>query len=506
MFRYKCSNRYIKIVFFILICAFAYAVQQNNVEQPHLAGSWYPAQTIELNNLLQSMEASAQNTFAMQADGTKIRALIVPHAGYRYSGAIASAAYQLLKNSAVDRVFILAPSHFVAFDGIALPSFTRYRMPNGIISVDTSIVDKLKLNSLFQENPSAFNPEHAVEIQLPFVHYFLPKAEIVPLIVGSLSQENIEVVAASLMPYITPTTLVIISSDFTHYGATFNYTPFADNIVLNVRQLDSNILDAIQHNNRVLYAQLLQETGATVCGRMPIDILLKMIEQDAFGPTITRLVAYGTSQDASNGSDQLVSYASLVVTNEIDNDAFNMQEKNSLLRYARDILTQSFAPTLDPELLKPVMTPLLQQSKGVFVTLYKKDGAKKSLRGCIGRTSTTKPLYQLVAEMTLASAFQDSRFTPVTHDELGSIEIEISVLTPPRPIDSYKDIVLNKHGIILTVGNSSALFLPRVPQEFGLTFEQTLTELSKKAGLAEDAWLSPDAKFQVFESLDFGEE
>ncbi len=471
----------------------------------HLAGSWYPAQRTDLKKLLQSFENTTKDTFDMRTDSSKIRALIVPHAGYYYSGRIAAAAYRLLKDSVIDRVIILAPSHYKAFNGVALPEFTQYKIPAGIMRLDSQALNKLAVTRLFTVDNGAFYPEHAIEIQLPLINYFLPKAKIVPLVVGDLSAADCVSVATSLKALITPNTLVIISSDLTHHGAAFGYAPFTDAITARVAQLDSQILYAIQHQDLKKFKNIIHDTGATVCGHMPLEVLLKMEELNAFGSCATRLVAYGNSAETSAGVERLVSYAGLIVTQETNNQEYSMQEKNSLLRYARNTIAETFKKTINPELLKPVMTPMLEKPSGVFVTLYSKNGNGKQLRGCIGTVLAREPLYQAVSAMAYQAAFNDSRFAPLQPEELRNISISISILTQPHSVASYHDIILNKHGIILTVGNSSALFLPKVPQEFGFTLQQTLAELSKKAGLSADAWKSPDAKFQVFESIDFSE-
>jgi MEMO1 family protein len=482
---------------------------QKNVMRAHVAGSWYPAESTELTDLLQTLDTQAATTFGMTADGTKIRALIVPHAGFAYSGTIAAAAFRLIKKSTIDRVIILGPSHFMPFHGVALPTFAEYTIPTGTLSVDTAAVKMLKKNTLFKENNAAFNPEHSIEAELPFIHFYLPQAAIVPLVVGDLHNAEMEKVAATLQSIITPTTLVVISSDFIHYGPRFDYTPFTDHALLRAEQLDSHMLIEIQRNNLSGLRKIIADTGATVCGRIPIQILLRLIELNPFGPTMTRLVAYGTSMDTMHGEEKdeenFVTYASLIVTQETTNTALNMQEKNSLVRQARNILTQTFEKKIDPELLQPIMTPELETPKGAFVTLYALKSGGKELRGCIGTVYPTKPLYQAVADSVLASAFNDPRFRPLTYEELANLFLEVSVLTLPHPINSYKDIVLNKNGIILTQGLASALFLPKVPEEFGFTLVQTLQELSAKAGLPKNAWRSPKTTFQVFESVDFGE-
>jgi MEMO1 family protein len=522
----------------ILMASLSLSGAHNNILEAQMAGTWYPAQSTELTNLLHSLMTKAENNFAMEADASKIRALIVPHAGYLYSGVIAAAAYRLLKGSSFDRIIIIGPSHRQSFYGVAMPDYTHYALPSGMLPIDTAALAALQtLSPLYQYFDAAFMQEHSVEAELPFVQYCCPNTQIVPLVVGSLSVEDIEIVAASLQALVTPKTLVIISSDFIHHGARFDYAPFKDSLLLRLRQLDSVLLQDIQQTDFHGFYEAVKQTGATVCGRIPIEILLALIKQNAFGATRTRLVAYGTSADVSpHDTETVVTYASLVVTQETDNSALNMQEQHSLLRYARDTLENSFTLAYDPALLKPIMTSQLLQSGGIFVTLYTKNGAQashkassfaeasaytkvsadktadtspgrleKNLRGCIGRVISAQPMYQTVAEMVRAAAFHDPRFTPVTQKELSSIIIEISLLTPPRHIDSYHDIVLNKHGIILSLNGASALFLPKVAQEFGFTLEQTLNELSKKAGLPENAWQSPNATFQVFEATDFSQ-
>jgi len=482
------------------------AISSPNIFQSHLTNDWYPRAPKKLKKVLKQLTANAENNFLMDViDDAKIFALIVPHAGYEYSGTIAAAAYRLANPELVDTIIVLAPSHFRSFKGIALPHFNRYHIPTGDLIVNEDIVHKLERNKHFSEYSDAFKPEHALEIQLPFIHYFFPTAQIVPLIVGNVSDQEIPDVARTLKKCITPGTLVIISTDLTHYGTQFQYTPFKNNVPLRIHQLDSRVLDAVQQSSLAAFKDIMKETHDTVCGKLPLEIMLSMIEQNTFSKTITRLVAYGTSSEVTHDTTTSVSYGSLIVTQETDG-SINQLEKTILLLYARNILENAFTGQVPEDLLKPMMTPVLQHNQAVFVTLYKKNkNESKELRGCIGTTKADKPLYVNVAEMTRAAAFHDTRFSPVTKDELSDISIEISMLEKPYAVSSYKNIILGTHGIILTVGAQAALFLPQVATEFEFTLEQTLSELSKKAGLQRDAWKLPEARFQVFTATDFSE-
>ena len=487
----------------LIICT---QIQSKELFEAHRAGLWYPAEPKALTELLNQLSDTAQNAFAMKTDGTQIRALIAPHAGYVYSGIVAAAVYNLVAQKNIDRIIILGPSHFTPLHGIAIPSFTHYHTPLGTLVVDINALKTLKNDALTSLDNTYFTPEHSIEMQLPFIQNDIAGARIIPIIVGSLSKNDVTHIAQLLKPLITRKTLVVISSDFTHYGSNFQYIPFNKNILLNINQLDSAVLDPIQHHRCNAFETVINQTHDTVCGFNPIRILLELINQEAFGAVTTRLVAHGTSYEVTHDAANVVSYAGLIVTNEMDNDVLNKQEQNSLLTYARETLEQAFKPTVNPDLLKPIMTLLLEKPQGAFPTLWTmyKNG-KKDLRGCIGQIYPDKPLYQIVAEKVLDSAFHDSRFIPLQQAELPQIEIQISVLKKPKSISSYKDIVLHKHGIILTNGDHSALFLPTVPAEFGFDLTKTLQELSLKAGLDKNAWKLPSTTFQVFEAQDFEE-
>jgi AmmeMemoRadiSam system protein A len=149
-----------------------------------------------------------------------------------------------------------------------------------------------------------------------------------------------------------------------------------------------------------------------------------------------------------------------------------------------------------------------ERRQGVFVTLNRADPdevrTKGRLRGCIGQPEPTYPLYYGTVQAALDAALHDPRFEPVTAAELARIEIEVTVLSPRKPVDSWRDIKLGTHGIVLQKGDRAALFLPQVAPEQGWTIEQTLEALSEKAGLPPDAW-KEGARFSVFTGQAFEE-
>ena len=180
------------------------------------------------------------------------------------------------------------------------------------------------------------------------------------------------------------------------------------------------------------------------------------------------------------------------------------------MRLARAALTTHFLERddLGRELAAWPSGPGRERRQGVFVTLNRTDPAeiraKGRLRGCIGQPEPTFPLYYGTVQAALDAALRDPRFEPVSAAELGRIEIEVTVLSPRRPVASWRDIKLGTHGIVLQKGAKAALFLPQVAPEQGWTLEQTLTALSEKAGLPPDGW-KDGASFSVFTGQVFEE-
>jgi AmmeMemoRadiSam system protein B/AmmeMemoRadiSam system protein A len=474
----------------------------------HLSSGWYPQDPAMLSKLLSELDAKATQLYSAQIDPNQIRVLIAPHAGYAYSGVVAAATYKTVAHAPITRVIILAPSHYKAFTGVKLPTFDRYTIPGGQGSIDTAVVKKLVKQKLFTYDDAVFAQEHALEIQLPMLHKYLKTVSIVPLIVGDLTTEQLFMVAHALAPYMNQQTLLVISTDFTHYGTQFGYTPFVDHLDQRIKHLDATVMDAIAQQRLAPFQAIIQKTEATVCGRVPLEILLALCQQHVFGEIEDRLIAYDTSSNAQTTGSS-VSYVGLVfttqkrATQEFEHQ-FTSMELQALLDLSKRTLVSLYEP-LQAQFLLPILaTTAGAEKRGVFVTLYKKNAltSEKQLRGCIGIIEPRMPLTAGIMAMTRSTALEDTRFQPVTADELPFITTEISILSEPYKIASYREIKLGTHGIILKLANHQALFLPKVPLEFGWDLVTTLNQLSQKAGLPENAWKDQKTEFYVFTSLD----
>lgn len=286
------------------ILASGFGGEGSEIRSSSLAGSWYPADPDELRAQLKN--------YLVQAHVPKIEdnvlALISPHAGYRFSGQAAAYGFKAIMGRDYDRVIIIAPSHYERFRGIGVSSYGYYQTPLGRVTVDENVGKNLSRHRLFTFKPEAEAQEHAVEIELPFLQLVQKNFKIVPLIVGELENDDLSAINGLLRPYITEKTLIVVSSDFTHFGARFGYLPFRDNIKDNLEKLDRGAVDCILRKDNDGYFKYLRETGITICGYFPIGILLRLLPSDAKGV----LLHYYTSGDLLNDYSSTVSYVSLL--------------------------------------------------------------------------------------------------------------------------------------------------------------------------------------------------
>lgn len=468
-----------------------------------LAGQWYPSDPDALRGAVQRYMAGE----GARAEG-RLAALVVPHAGYVYSGAVAGSAWRLVPRGAFDRVVLLGPSHYGRFAGFSLPETDAFATPLGAVRLDATVCDALRAHPLHARADRAHDPEHCIEIQLPFLQAVLPEARIVPILIGAVGGESATGIAAALAAQVTPRTLVVISTDFTHYGPNFDYVPFRADVAANLRKLDMGAVEKILARDGPGFDAYCAETQATICGRGPISILLRMLAAESRGV----LVKYDTSGRMTGDYSTSVSYVSLAFTlpaTSASAGGLTDAEKRFLLRLARQSIEQRLTGGRAPEPDLSAFGPqsALRRKGGAFVTL-KKGG---QLRGCIGRIAQpgqadVPPLYETVRRMSVESATADPRFPPVTAQELKGIEIEISALTPAEPVSGPEGFQVGRHGIIIRKGFSGAVFLPQVATEQGWTRDETLAHLCRKAGLPADEWKRPGMTFHVFTAEVFGED
>ncbi|OFZ82805.1 MAG: hypothetical protein A2583_04085 [Bdellovibrionales bacterium RIFOXYD1_FULL_53_11] len=476
------------------------------VRKPVHAGAFYPADREELSGMLDKM-------LSISGQGRRCRgprAIIVPHAGYAYSGGTAAVAYKELAGSGVRRVILLAPSHYVHLHGAVLIN-ASYKTPLGLYPLDTAAAGKLKGAGIRIEAASSpFSREHSDEVQIPFLQKVLPDALLVPLVVGDADEGALAGLARAISGIMDQNTVVVVSSDFTHYGPRFGYAPAMGGAVRDgIRALDDGAIHNIIRGDQAGFDRFIDDTGATVCGAGPIRLLLAIFEKTGFRNE-GRLLKYSTSGEQTGDWQNSVSYAAILFESEGAGDDqaetvyVDAAGKKTLLALARHVLERFVKDKVsrfgDKELAAFDVGDQLRQKLGVFVTL-KKHG---ELRGCIGHVLGERPVFQGVIENTINAAAHDPRFDRVTPAELDDIDMEISIMSPLAKI-SADQVKVGRDGLVLRLGGNSGLLLPQVPVEWKWDRKTYLEHLSMKAGLPRDAYKNPRAELLGFTAQVLGE-
>ena len=460
--------------------------------QPNAAGSFYPGDAAQLSEMLDGYLNNANP----EPVGGEIFALISPHAGYGYSGQTASLGYKLIKGRVYNTVVVIGPSHSYGFSGVSIYPEGMFRTPLGDLEVDKDFAQKLVLNKnnfiIFE--PRAFEREHSVEVQLPFLQKVLPKFKIVPMVMGDCTLSECQELAGLLKSAIgeRKDVLVIASSDMAHLYD-FEEVEAMDKLTLaSLEKMDS---DGLYYGFR--------EQRLQMCGMLPVVTMIILAKQ--LGHDKLKVLGYTNSAIVTGNKKKgtwTVGYTSCVIDQDKKGEAamLNKDQKKRLLRIARDSI-QAYLKT-GKKLEVSETDPALLKENGAFVTLHEYG----ELKGCIGSLIGSQPLYLTIRDMAVESATGDPRFTPVALAELKNIEIEISVLSPLERISSIDEIKMGTHGVLVKKGFNSGVFLPQVATETGWTKEEFLSNLcAHKAGLPASAWQDKDTEIYKFSADVFSE-
>lgn len=464
------------------------------VRQAAVAGQFYSADPVRLKADVAA--AFRANAAVRPVDG--VQAVIVPHAGYVFSSRVAAAAYAAVSPAArYERIFLLGPSHCVYLDKASVATLYRqYVTPLGRVEVDTAACDAIAASSpVFTCDERAHSSEHCLEVQLPLLQCRLKTMPpIVPIVIATSDVQQLQRIAQALKPYFNEKNLFVISSDFSHYpsyGDALVVDKATGQAVMSGRCDD--FVKALDRNR----ARGIDSLATSACGEAAIATLLLMSQDDQ--SVKIKHAAYCNSGDSPYGSrDRVVGYHSFVFYRQPSpavGFTLTDADKQELKKIARASIEAAFgAPAYVPHPLSPA----LQCKCGAFVTLNK--GGK--LRGCIGHFGQDVPLYKIVEHMARAAAFEDPRFEKLRRDELDSIEIEISVLTPMKRIHDISEFKLHRDGIYIKKGSRAGTFLPQVADEVNWTKEEFLGHCSRdKAGLGWDEWRT--AQLYTYQAIVF---
>ncbi|OPY93451.1 MAG: hypothetical protein A4E73_00105 [Syntrophaceae bacterium PtaU1.Bin231] len=485
----------------------ANSVSEADVRDPVVAGKFYSGDAAKLK--------VAVEKFLQDAVPPRVKnpvAIIVPHAGYIFSGQICADAFKQAAGGTYDIVVILGTNHTSASNRkVSLYPGSGFRTPLGVAPVDRETVA-----ALIKADPedcvrdkTLHESEHSVEVMIPFVQVVFPKAKIVPAVVGSPDPDICARFGRTLAKVLAgKRALIVASSDLSHYPDAEG----ADTVDRETLAAAASLDPARFHETvRSAPVKTITNLQTRACGEAPI--LAAMTTARSLGAVRGVVISYAHSGGVSIGDrSRVVGYGAVAFTAEPEGNQtaaastpaptaavpLTASDKRALLAFSRETLSRLFLTDTVP--LARAERASLQQTRGVFVTL-KKHG---ELRGCIGRIAGDGPLERLVGMMTVQSAFNDSRFQPLSPSEFNEIDIEISVLTPLKDVASAADIVVGRDGVLLNKGGRSAVFLPQVATEQGWKREEMLDHLCMKAGLPAGSW-KDGARLQVFQADVFGE-
>ena len=477
---------------------------QTSVVRPATqANRFYTGDARKLNEEVDSFLALHRN----DAKYSNVAALIVPHAGYYFSGNVAASAYMAIDaKKQYKRIFLLGPSHHEWLDRASVNTEADYyATPLGNVRVDhETAVALTTTDSVFSYRPEAHDREHCLEVQLPFLQrMFKEVPPIVPIVISTNDYDKLKRMAEILKPYFTDErsaegrsqgeNLFVISSDFSHYPS---YEDACEVDAKTGKAIETGDVEEFIATINANARSGKRNLHTSACGEFAIITLMLMLD-DQYE---VKHLMYQNSGDIDNHDhSRVVGYHSFAILRK-DNMSFTLSDsdKKALKEIAFNSIRDSLSgkPIAQPTLNFQLST--LNSKCGAFVSLHKHG----HLRGCIGHFGEDYPLHEIVAEMARAAAFEDPRFMPVTRDELDDLDIEISVLTPMRRIQSLDEFELHRHGIYIKKGYRSGTFLPQVADEVNWTKEEFVGHCSQdKAGLGWDGWR--DAELYVYEAIIF---
>jgi len=466
------------------------------IKTPNVSGKFYSANPDTLSKDIDAFLKSA----SVEPSQQKISMLIVPHAGYVYSGGVAAHGYKAASLGEYKTIVVIGPSHFYNMDGVSIWKEGFFETPLGRLEVDRDFAEKLlSANERFYFEPKAFDREHSVEVQLPFLQKTFKDFKIVPILTSARRSEDAQALAAALNEAVgtRDDVLVVISTDMSHYFDSQT-----------AKTMDADTLASI---SRFEYRELWNSNlnrEKEMCG-FP-GVVTGLLYAQLKGFKNIKVLKYAHSGDVTGDLSSVVGYSAISFSTPEENkggetmsagaSALSSQQKKELLTLARETITTYINENKTKDF--PKDDPRFLIKEGAFVTLHKKG----ELRGCIGHITADVPLAQMVRDMAIASATADPRFPKVSSKEIGELEIEISVLTVPRRTTDVNEIQPGVHGVIVRRGANQGVFLPQVATEYGWTREKLLSTLcAHKAGLPPDAWKDSKTIIEIFTADVFSE-
>jgi len=471
---------------FVTLFAFE-SFSSDNIRMPVWAGKFkfYPGTQSDLKQMIESLTQKAKQIPVKIPPNKKLKAIILPHAGYIYSGFTAAHASFVLSEKQFNKVILLGPDHRIGFNHCAISNVKGYQTPLGFIRLHGD-VNLLKKSNLFQSIKKSHEVEHSLEVILPFLQYYLKQFQLVPIVIGRPPEIN--VIADAIEPLLDSNALLVVSSDLSHF------LPHSEAL-----SRDKETIDLILNDK----PEKLNKRDNCACGKTPILILMEIARRQHWKPI---LLNYTNSGDTAGDRSKVVGYAAIAYFGE---PSLSQKQGQVLLKLARRTIMEKLGRKMPPDQTRQLSAALkdscFNERCGTFVTL-KIDGR---LRGCIGSLTSNESIRTGITRNAVNAAFSDPRFPPLTANEFENVNIEISILTQPKPIEytDYSDLVaklrVNIDGVIIRKGRALATFLPQVWKQLQQP-DVFLSHLCAKAGLSSDSWKNTKLEVLTYQVQYFG--
>jgi AmmeMemoRadiSam system protein B/AmmeMemoRadiSam system protein A len=473
-----CPGRPLIALIIAASCPSGVLAQAGEVRAPTAAGTFYPADPerlqAEVRRLIDAAPAAA-------GEGV-LRAGLVPHAAWEYSGQVAARFYRRLVGHHYEAVVLLAPSHREAYRGISIWPGEGLATPLGIVPVARELAERVvAADDSVRFSRLGYGNEHALEVQLPFLQTVLPGVPVLPLMVGNPSLDLSYHLARTLAGLLAGReVLLLATSDLSHFHD-----------AATARWLDGEVLDLLAAFDPFLLGYRVATGRLEACGAAGLVTALDTARR--LGADTVEVLAYTHSGCVTGDSTSVVGYASAVVEERAaGTPGLTDREQQTLIGIARSSVEAAVRRL--PQAPLSGLSPALLRKQAAFVTL-KVDGA---LRGCVGVVLAGRPLAQQVRESAVTAALRDERFVPVTPEELPRLAFEVTLLTPLHPLEDPEEIVIGRDGLMLIRGSRNGVLLPQVAVEQGWGRQQLLEQVGVKAGLGPLTWKEPGTLLLVF--------
>ncbi|MCK5740755.1 MAG: AmmeMemoRadiSam system protein B [Chlorobi bacterium] len=463
------------------------------------AGSFYsdnPEElTLQINDLLRLADEKIDYEYKDQT----IRAIAVPHAGYAYSAHAAAYAYLYVKDKDYDAVIIIGPSHRKAFSGASVFSGDAYLSPLGAAKTDKELAVRIAEEnssvrlSLDGHDWKTNEPEHSIEVQIPFLQVVLPDVPIVPICIGTQDNKTIDGLMKAIVNAVRAlgkNVLIVASTDLSHFHNE-----------IDAAEMDEALVYAFDRYDYFKINLKAQSDEWEACGAGPLVCAMEIAEQ--ISDVRSQSLIYTNSARSplvQADSNRVVGYfAGVIAESDAGVDLLpNLtdEEKSELLKIAENTVKESVRGQSEIDVNYKI-PEAFKDEYAVFVTLRKKG----ELRGCIGYTIARNSLYEAVSESAHNAAMRDTRFSPVSVAELDDITYEVTILSNMHRVLDPNDVVAGRDGVLLRNGYSSGLFLPQVATEQNWSRQTLLEQIGRKAGMNTNAYLLPETELFVFRAM-----